>query len=126
MNENKHENSLTMYNQNIFEKIKMFFFKLLKSNVQSENIAQNTQITSEKETQNFIEGIRISEKKINSRLQKMQRDFENGVIIEEDLCEPELKELRELYMQQIEEKKQSIENYKNRIVKVKAELTEQI
>lgn len=126
MNKNKHENSLTMYNQNIFGKIKMFLKKLLKSNVQSENIAQNTQITSEKETQNFIEGIRISEKKINSRLQKMQRDFENGVIIEEDLCEPELKELRELYMQQIEEKKQSIENYKNRIVKVKAQLTEQI
>lgn len=126
MNKNKNENSLTMYNQNIFGKIKMFFKKLLKSNVQSENIAQNTQITFEKETQNFIEDIRISKKKINSRLQKMQRDFENGVIIEEDLCEPELKELRELYMQQIEEKKQSIQNYKNRIVKVKAQLTEQI
>lgn len=125
MSKNKHENSLTMYNQNIFGKIKMFFKKLFKSNVQSQNIAQNAQITYEKETQDFIGNIKIAEEEINSRLQKMQKDFENGVIIEEDLCEPELKELRELYMQQIEEKKQSIEKYKNRIMKVKAQLTEQ-
>lgn len=86
---------------------------------------KNKQITSKKEAMDFIENIRIPDKEIDLRLKKMQKYFENGVIIEEDLCEPELKELRELYMKQIEEKKQSIENYKNKIMKVKAQLNKQ-
>ena len=86
---------------------------------------KNKQITSKKETLDFIENIRIPDKEIDSRLKKMQKYFENGVIIEEDLCEPELNELRELYMQQIKEKKQSIENYKNKIMKVREQLNKQ-
>mgnify|MGYP000418946796 CR=1 FL=1 len=86
---------------------------------------KNKQITSKKEAMDFIENIRIPDKEIDSRLKKMQKYFENGVIIEEDLCEPELNELRELYMQQIKEKKQSIENYKNKIMKVREQLNKQ-
>ena len=86
---------------------------------------KNKQITSKKEAMDFIENIIIPDKEIDSRLKKMQKYFENGVIIEEDLCEPELNELRELYMQQIKEKKQSIENYKNKIMKVREQLNKQ-
>ncbi len=125
MGKEKIENLLTTYNQNVFGKIKMFFKSLFKDNIQSQNIAQNTKIILKEEFQDFIEDIKIPEKKVNSILLKMQRDFENGIIIEEDLCESEIKELSNLYMQQIEEKKQSIENYKNRIMKIKAQLNEQ-
>ena len=52
----------------------------------------------------------------------MQKDLETGSIIEEDLCEQELQELRELYLQQIEEKKLSIQNYKNKILKIREQL----
>ena len=52
----------------------------------------------------------------------MSKDLESGKIIEEDLCEQELQELREFYQQQIEEKKDLIENYKNRIIKIKSQL----
>ena len=52
----------------------------------------------------------------------MSKDLESGKIIEEDLCEQELQELREFYLDQIQEKKQSIENYKNRIMRIKAQL----
>ena len=75
---------------------------------------KNKQITSKKEAMDFIENIRIPDKEIDSRLKKMQKYFENGVIIEEDLCEPELNELRELYMQQIKEKKNLL-----KIIKIK-------
>ncbi len=34
----------------------------------------------------------------------MSKDLETGKIIEEDLCEQELQELRDFYLQQIEEK----------------------
>lgn len=75
---------------------------------------KNKQITSKKEAMDFIENIRIPDKEIDSRLKKMQKYFENGVIIEEDLCEPELSELRELYMQQIKEKNNLL-----KIIKIK-------
>ena len=52
----------------------------------------------------------------------MSKDLENGEIIEEDLCEQELQELRKYYLQKIEEKKQSIENYKNKIIQIKGRM----
>ncbi len=122
MNKRRVENSLTTYNKNIFEKIRMFFKNLVEHNKQSQNTIQMRKRTSASETQDFIENIKIPESRVNAEVQKMKNDFENGLIIEEDLCEAELKQLRELYIKQIEEKKQSIENYKNRIMKVKAQL----
>ena len=128
MNENTYEKSLVKIDNNIFSKIKMFFRNLLKNNNTQEKIVNQNILEEQKESNpilktNFINNIKIQEKKVNLRLKKMQKDLENGNIIEEDLCEQELQELRELYLQQIEEKKQSIENYKNRILKIKAQLS---
>lgn len=66
---------------------------------------------------NFINDIKL-QKKLNLRLQKMSKDLESGNIIEEDLCEQELKELREFYLQKIAENKRSIEYYRNRIIRI--------
>ena len=128
MNENTYEKSLVKIDNNIFSKIKMFFRNLLKNNNTQEKIVNQNILEEQKESNpilktNFINNIKIQEKKVNLRLKKMQKDLENGNIMEEDLCEQELQELRELYLQQIEEKKQSIENYKNRILKIKAQLS---
>ena len=97
-----------------------------KSNIQESMINKNIIVEQEKsntiEENNFVNNIKVQENKQNLRLKKMSKDLESGKIIEEDLCEQELQELREFYLQQIEEKKQSIENYKNRIIRIKAQL----
>ena len=98
----------------------MFKNSTLEEDIITENvIEEKNNLVKEN---NFINNIKLSEKKLNLRLQKMSKDLESGKIIEEDLCEQELQELREFYQQQIEEKKDLIENYKNRIIKIKSQL----
>lgn len=125
MVENTYEKSLAKVDNSIFGRIKFFFRKLFNKNKLEENIITEN-VIEEKNIQvnksNFINNIKIPVKKPNLRLQKMSKDFESGKIIEEDLCEQELQELREFYLDQIQEKKQSIENYKNRIMRIKAQL----
>lgn len=126
MNKNTYEKSLIKVDNSIFGRIKLFFKNLFKSNIQEGTINENIIVEQEKsntiEENNFVNNIKIQENKQNLRLKKMSKDLESGKIIEEDLCELELQELREFYLQQIEEKKQSIENYKNRIVRIKTQL----
>lgn len=126
MNKDTYEKSLVKVDNSIFGRIKLFFRNLFKSNIQGSTINENIIIEQEKsntiQENNFVNNIKIQENKQNLRLTKMSKDLESGKIIEEDLCEHELQELREFYLQQIEEKKQSIENYKNRIVRIKTQL----
>ncbi len=125
MVENPYEKSLANVDNSIFGRIKCFFRNLfnknkLEENISTENAREEKNIQDDKG--NFIDNIKIPVKKPNLRLQKMSKDLESGKIIEEDLCEQELQELREFYLDQIQEKKQSIENYKNRIMKIKGQL----
>lgn len=123
MHKNTYEKSLVKVN--IFDRIKLFFRNLFKNSTLEEDIITENVIEEKNnlvKENNFINNIKLSEKKLNLRLQKMSKDLESGKIIEEDLCEQELQELREFYQQQIEEKKDLIENYKNRIIKIKSQL----
>ena len=126
MVENYYEKSLVKVDNSIFAKIKLFFRNLFIKNKQEEKIVVQN-FTEEKNNQNykdnFVNNMRISKEKVNLRLQKMSKDLESGKIIEEDLCEQELQELRNFYLDRIKEKKQSIDNYKNKIIRVKAQLT---
>ena len=126
MNKNTYEKSLVKVDNSILGRIKLFFKNLFKSNIQESMINENIIVEQEKsntiEENNFVNNIKVQENKQNLRLKKMSKDLESGKIIEEDLCEQELQELREFYLQQIEEKKQTIENYKNRIIRIKAQL----
>ena len=50
-------------------------------------------------------------------LLELQRRYENGEIKEEDLSKEEVEALKKLYKKQIEEKKNSLEEYKIKIAK---------
>lgn len=126
MRKNTNEKSLLEINNSMFGKIKMFFRKLFKSDnikesVIDENITEQQKKSSTIFEKNFINN--VSEKKLSLRLQKMQKDLECGKIIEEDLSECDVQALRNMYLQQIEKKKQSIDKYKNRIVRIRAKLS---
>lgn len=129
MNKNTYEKSLIKVDNSIFGRIKLFFKNLFKTNIRESKINENTIVEQEEsntiiEENNFVNNIKIQENKQNLRLEKLSKDLESGQIIEEDLCEQELQELREFYLQQIEQKKQSIENYKNKILKVQKQLAQ--
>lgn len=50
-------------------------------------------------------------------LLELQKRYENGEIKEEDLSKEEIESLKKLYKKQIEEKKNSLEEYKIKIAK---------
>ena len=50
-------------------------------------------------------------------LLKLQKRYESGKIKEEDLSKEEVEALKKLYKKQIEEKKNSLEDYKIKIAK---------
>lgn len=125
MVENTYEKSLAKVDNSIIGKIKKFLRNLFSKNNKKECFTiqtiieeNNTQINKE----NLYNSIKINTSKLNLRLEKMSKDLENGEIIEEDLCEQELQELREYYLDKIQEKRQSIENYKNKIIHIKSQL----
>lgn len=61
--------------------------------------------------------------KINdNELLKLQKKFRKGLIKEEDLTKTELKNLKELYIKQIDFIEKSIENDKKEILKLKRKI----
>ena len=124
--ENTYEKSLTEVDNSMLGRIKKFFRRLFNKNKLEENIT-TTNVIQDKNIQvdkiDFINNMKIPVKKPNISLLKMSKDLESGKIIEEDLCEQELQELRNFYLEQIKEKKQYIENYKNKIKRIKEQLT---
>lgn len=123
MKKNTHKKSLAEFDNNRSYKIKEFFRNFFKKNKKQNIIKQNNAVEqNDLKTENrFINDIKVSEKKINLKLQEIKKELEEGKIIEEDLCEQEIKELRNFYLQQIEEKKQAIENNRKKIAKIKAQ-----
>ena len=53
---------------------------------------------------------------------KLQKDYKAGLIEEEDLSEEDFDLLSNLYETQIEQTKQSIENYREKILNIKNKL----
>lgn len=112
----------------MLEKIKEFFRNLfIKSNqkyleapkeiIEPEN---NIQISRNIEFKNSI----IIDNEEEKRVLKLQKDFKAGLIEEEDLSEKDFELLTNLYENQIEKTKQSIQKYKNKIISVKSKLAQ--
>lgn len=119
MKENTDEKALVKIDNTIFNKIKQLIIKIFGNNKAKKSVKENKE---DKQNSNSLKISFIEDIKIDTRLQKLQEDFESRKILEKDLSKEEKNELRKLYLQKIEEKKQSIENYKNRINKIRSQL----
>lgn len=126
MNIKSQEKGLITTNNSIFSKIKNFFKNLFKREKVQQYVEESNDKNEENITNPIVNNLRneikIEEKKPNIRLLKMKNDLMFGKIIEEDLCEQELAELRELLTEEIEKKNISINNYKNKILNIRKKL----
>lgn len=126
IDKNTQEKSLMKVNNSIFSKIKKFFINLFKKKDFQQYVEESNTKNEEKIPNpilsNFRNEIKIEEKKPNIKLLKMKNDLMTGKIVEEDLCEQELTELRELLTEEIEQKSISINNYKNKILNIRKQL----
>lgn len=113
------ETKLTKTDNGIFSKIKNFFRNLFKKKVE---IIEHTEETIKKDNVNLKQTIKIEEDKEKTRLLKLQEDFVNGKIQEEDINEEDTEKLFELYDEQIEKINKETEMYKQKILAIKANL----
>lgn len=124
MKENTQEKSLVQVNRNgIFNKIKMFFKNLFSKN----NVIDNNCYTIEDEKNNenikksFMESIRnIEDEEI--KLLKLQKQYSNGEIKEEELTEEQVNSLCALYDKQIANLRKSNQIRKQKLLEYRRKL----
>lgn len=127
MKENTDEKLLVIANENsIFYKIKKFFKNLFNKNKNAYNyIVEESPVIKQDEVKKnqFIEQIRKIDDE-ETILLKLQKQYRNGEIREEDLTDEQVSSLCNLYDKQIanlkksnEIKKQKLLEYKNRFKK---------
>ena len=112
----------------MLKKIKEFFKKLFKINNQKyieapKEVLEQTNNDKEEKICDFKNQIAIENEEEN-KIIRLQKDFKEGLIKEEDLSTEDFDALTKLYEKQIEETKQSIERYKKRIIYIKTKLVQ--
>ena len=99
--------------KSIFYRIKSFFLKLFRKNAITENQTQitdeeNYEVQSNKQKDSFVEYIRNIENE-ETKLLKLQKQFDNGEINKNQLSEEQIADLTALYKKQISNLKESNE-----------------
>lgn len=110
---------LTVVKLSIIDRIKNIFKKLF-SKKEIEVVEKE-----EKQKENtFINSIKIEENNEEKRLLKLQTLILEDIITEEELPAEDIKALHELYDKQILELKKSIDDYRERILKLRMNISE--
>lgn len=124
MNIDKKERALIQVNEkSTFYKIKIFIKKIFnKKDCNINNVAPVDESLKSKDNrkQKFMEEVKRIEDE-ETKLLKLQQQFHNGEIKEEDLTESQYKALNDLYDRQIDNLKKSIEIKKQKIKKMQEE-----
>lgn len=110
---------MIVYKESIFSKIKNFIKSIFNKKVDN-NQNQNTMVvnTDKFEKKSFVDEIIIKKEPEEIELEKLQKDFKEGNIFQEDIIENKRVKLIELYKKQNEELKEKINKEKNEIKKI--------
>lgn len=124
MKKNTQEKSLVKVNENsIFYKIKTFFRNLFHKDTKFENnIAEETKIINQENRKfDFIENIRNVEDE-ETKLLKLQKQYRNGEIKEDDMTKEQISSLTALYDKQIVNLKKSNELRKQKLLEYRRKM----
>lgn len=111
-------NNLIPYKENFFTKISGFLKKMFSKKINSnENKSEFSQIKNK-----FFENIKITENEEFKRLKKLQLQYDNGEIEEEDISEEDIDKLCKMYEKETEELNFDTEKRKIHIAQMLKEL----
>ena len=117
----------------MIEKIKDFFRNLFGINSQNYLEEPKNEVLQKEilptnnikpQYNDFQEQIRIVSDEKEEKALKLQKDYKSGVIEEEDLSDEDFDILSNLYESQIKNTKQSIENYRKKILNIQTKLAQ--
>lgn len=115
MRENNEEKGLIKIHTGIIGRIRNFFQKLLFG---KEKILIEANINTSNNENDFKENIQIKQDDEEKRILKLQQDFKQGIIEEEDIPEDDYTNLLKLYDEQNEKIRQEIEMYRKGTAKI--------
>ena len=117
--EKNNSNELTVIKENVIDKIKNFFKRLF-----SKKKEEKIETLESKKENDFINNIKIEEDTEEKRLLKLQSLIAEDVITEEELPEEDVKALHKLYDKQILDLKKEIDEYREKILKLRMNINE--
>ena len=124
MKENTQEKSMVKINENsIFYKIKTFFRNLFYKETAVENtiVKETKNIIQENKKTDFIESIKNIESE-ETKILKLQKQYRNGDIKEEEMSEKQISALMDLYDKQIANLKKSNELRKQKLLEYRRKI----
>lgn len=113
-------NELTIVRLSIIDRIKNFFKKLFSKKEKVENV----EVQENKKENTFINNVKIQADDEEKRLLKLQALIADDIVTEEELPEEDVKALHQLYDRQILQLKKEIDDYREKILKLRMNISE--
>lgn len=116
-------NKLILYKEDFFTRISNFFKRIFfrKQKSLAENIEEKDTYNN-KSKEVFLKNIQIEQNEEEKRLKKLQLQYDNGEIDEDDISDDDADKLIELYKKETFELNADTEKRKNHIAKMLKEL----
>lgn len=112
--------SLIVAENGLMYKIKLFFNNLLKkSNKGKHDININKTTESFSNKSNFQNDIKVEPDVEREQLLKLQKDYESGIIKEENMTEEQVNKIEKLYREQISKLRDDYIRYRNKASNLK-------
>lgn len=112
--------------EKMFEKLKSFFKKIFGINdlklLEDKKIIEKEEIKKENEKEEFLNSIIIVPNEQKEEAIKLQKQYQQGILDEEELTDKQYIALSNLYHSQIDSLKQEITEYKQKIESLKQKL----
>lgn len=113
---------LTVVRISIIDRIKDIFKKIFSKKKEVEEIESKEE--KAKKENAFINSVKIEENDDEKRLLKLQTLIADDVITEDELPEEDVKALHQLYDRQILQLKKEIDDYREKILKLRMNISE--
>ena len=117
--------SLIVPEKGFFYKIKMFFKKIFNNEeVQEpeEIYNYNNPVNQQIKKSSFADEIKVKPDLEREELMKIQRDYENGLIKEEDMTPEQVSGIEKLYVEQISKLRNDYTGYKHKTASLRRKL----
>ena len=118
--ENKY---LKVKEEGFLQKIKSFFMNLFRKNRVAEKTAVEPIAENKVENKKtFVKEIKVQQDNEKINLLKLQKDYEAGLIKEENMTDEQISKVEELYKEQITKLRNDYDGYKQKIINIRKKL----
>ena len=116
--------SLIVTDKGFFSKIKIFFKNIFnkENQPQAMDYNHNNVVNQQLNKSSFANEIKITPNEEKEKLLKLQRDYENGIIAEEDMTPEQISKIEKLYVEQISKLRNDYTEYKSKTVALRKKL----